>query len=74
MSEIGVTLSRFLMMRSAGIVPALMASYFSAVEEVHQAMIGWMAAVFLAFLIHGVKSVRAACLQGMLPIMAFALV
>ncbi len=56
MREIGVTMSHFLMMRSAVIVPVVMASCFVVAEEVNQAMIGWvLAAAFLAFVARRVK-------------------
>jgi hypothetical protein len=41
-SDIGVTLSRFLMRRSAVTVPVVMASCLSVVEEENQAVIGWV--------------------------------
>jgi hypothetical protein len=59
MREIGVTLSRFLMMRSAAIVPGVL-SCFSEAKEVNQATIGCIAAAFLASVAHGVNTVRAA--------------
>jgi hypothetical protein len=76
MSEIGVTLSRFLMIRrSPTIVSTLMASCFLVVKGVSPAMIGQIiAACFLGFRVCGVKSARVACLQGLLSILAFALV
>jgi hypothetical protein len=45
MTEIRVTLSNFLKMKSAAIVAALTAaSHFLVVEEVNQSIIGWIAA------------------------------
>ncbi len=56
---------------SAVIVPTLMASCFLVFEEMNQAVIGWIAAAFLAFMAHRVDSARAACLQGLLSALLF---
>jgi hypothetical protein len=44
----------------------LMASSFSEAKEVNQAVIGWIAAAFLAFVARGVNPARAAGLRGLL--------
>jgi hypothetical protein len=74
MSEIGGTLSCFLMRRSMAIVPGLTAYIFFVVKEVSQPKICLVAAVFLVSMARGVKSGRVAHLQGMLSDLNFSLV
>ncbi len=72
MSEIGVTLSRFLMRRSAATEPVAIASCLSVVDKLNQAVIGWVGWAFLELVAQGVNPERAARLRGLLSALALA--
>jgi hypothetical protein len=59
------------MTRSAAIVPMLVAFCFLVVEEVDQAVIGWIAAAFLVVVPPGGKISQGTLLHGLLFTLGF---